>query len=104
MFTCGSHVDNVHEWAAHGQLFTGRAHVEEGIHLELFNQSETALQKIYGERVDSCGERGSKTTYFIHIVLFACPRVITWLSCAITIWSHVFFMCFACAIHETRNL
>ena len=45
MFTCGSRVDNVHGWATLGQLFTGGAHVEEGIPLELINQSESALQK-----------------------------------------------------------
>ena len=104
MSTDGSRVDNVHGWitcgkfprvghmwtVGHGWSTCGR----KGFPLRLINQSETALQNymVY-VHVDSCGERGSKTTLF-HI-LSTCPRVHTWLSCVITVWSHGFL----CALH-----
>ena len=108
----GSIVDNLHGWITCGQcprvdhvwkFSTGGPHVDswsrvehmwtEGISPEIDKPIRNRHTKLYGVRVDSCGERGSKTT-LLHI-LSTCPRVHTWLSCVITVWSHGF----SCALH-----
>ena len=72
-------VDNVHGWATCRQFVTGGAHFDGRDSLGIDYPIRNRITKLYGVRVDSCGERGSKTTV-LHI-LSTCLRVTIWLSC-----------------------
>ena len=100
MNTGGSRVDNFHGCATCGQLATGGTHMDK-FPLRLINQSETALQNymVYvWIHVENVGPKPHYCTYYPHVSV--CTHCFDARLPCVT-W---FFMCFTCAIHETRNL